>query len=98
MDIETLFNMLDGSIYVVCHKSERGKIPLISVWYGGGTVTVYNGRGEAIDAWTNSEPMTKPAFTKLANEHVSYSRFYLNPHCQEHGHGCEEYWCGNGGR
>ena len=17
-------------------------------------------------------------------------------HCQEHGHGCEEYWCGNG--
>jgi hypothetical protein len=19
-------------------------------------------------------------------------------HCQEHGHGCEEYWCGNGGR
>jgi len=28
-----------------------------------------------------------------------WSRGYLgDDHCSEHGHGCQEYWCGNGMR
>lgn len=77
MDIETLFNMLDGAVGVVCHVQGRR----ISVWHGGNSVNVYDADGVPVDAWESSSwsngdpaPMTDAEFRRLAIEHVEGGR------------------------